>query len=161
VPRSRQRFKGRRESGNFVQLPHCVIDAENWTRCGGSATRLLLELARQYNGHNNGDLCAAMSVLKPRGWRSADVLRHALVELRHYGFIELTRQGGMHRASLYALAWKPIDPCGGKLDVPAANTASHAYRTPKPPYRRPKRGAKASPESGERSAGSRINRRAA
>jgi hypothetical protein len=152
---------GRRESGTFVQVLHCVMDSENWTRCGGSAIRLLLELARQYNGHNNGDLCASISVLKRRGWRSSDVLNRALAELRHYGFIELTRQGGLHRPSLYALAWKRIDPCGGKLEVAPTTTASHTYRAPKPKYRRLPRKKKASPENGERSAGTRINRRAA
>jgi len=160
VANDRRRMKGRRETGNFVLMPHCVIDSGNWTRCGGSATRLLLELARQYNGQNNGDLCASISVLKRSGWRSSDVLSHALAELRHYGFIELTRQGGLHRASLYALAWKPIDTCKDKLDVSATNTASHAYRTPKPKYQRPPRGTKASPNSGQRSSVFRINGKA-
>ena len=162
MARDFRKVRNRRESGNFAIIPHCVLESENWRRCGGSAVKLLLELARQFRGNNNGDLCASISVLKPRGWRSSDVLGRALAELRYYGFIELTRQGGLHcSASLYALAWRAIDHCGGKLEVPATTTASHAYRTPKPRYRPPKRAAKASPESRERSAGNRISRKAA
>jgi hypothetical protein len=131
-----------------VAIPHCVIDSENWKHCGGSAITLLVCLARQFNGFNNGDLCASISVLRKVGWTSSDVLHHALAELRHLGFIELTRQGGLHSASLYALAWLPIDDRYGKLEVNSTRIASHAYSTPKPPYRRPPRGAKASPDSG-------------
>jgi hypothetical protein len=161
MARSREKAKGRRVSGTFTLLPHCVTDAGNWSLCSGTGIKLLLDIARQFTGNNNGDLCASISVLRKRGWRSESVLHHARMELIHYGFIELTRQGGMHRASLFALAWQPIDDCGGKLDTRRTVVASHAYRTPKPKYRRPRRHDLASPESGDLNAGIRTRRAAA
>ena len=47
------------------------------------------------------------------------------------GMIELTRQGGLHCASLYAVTWLPIDECGGKLDVNATAVASGLWKQPK------------------------------
>lgn len=112
---SRKRHKGRLEGGTFTAIPHALQDCVNWRRCSSSGIRLLLDMARQYNGRNNGDLSAAMTILKPRGWSSPDTLNNALKELRHYGLLILTRQGGLNIPSLYALSWLPIDPCSGKL----------------------------------------------
>ncbi|MEA9884740.1 hypothetical protein VDG05_10350 [Xanthomonas campestris pv. raphani] len=114
-PRSRQRYKGRREGGTFTAIPHALQDSANWRQCSGTGIKLLLDIARQYNGRNNGDLSAAMTILKSSGWSSPDTLNNALKELRHYGFLILTRQGGLNMPSLYALSWLGIDPCGGKL----------------------------------------------
>ena len=65
-PRDRARHKGRTERGSFTYIPHAVQDSPNWRACGGSAIKLLCDLARQFRGNNNGDLCASMSILKPR-----------------------------------------------------------------------------------------------
>lgn len=138
-PKNRNRHKGRSEGGSFTSIPHAVQDSVNWHRCSGTAIKLLCELARQFNGKNNGDLCAALSVLKRRGWNSGDVLTNGLRELRHYGFLVLTRQGGLHRASLYALGWRAIDDCGGKLDVPATNIAPGGWKHERDPFVRPQK----------------------
>lgn len=128
-PKDRAKLKGRQESGTFLALPHHVLDSPNYIRLSGSAVKLLVDLGRQYNGRNNGDLTAALTVLRRRGWRSSETLNYAIRELRHYGFIELTRQGGLcNRPSLYALSWKAIDDCGDKLDVTPTNVASNKWR---------------------------------
>jgi len=138
--RSRSRHKGRRESGLFTLIPHAVQDCPNWKLCGGSAIKLLMDMARQYNGRNNGNLCASLSVLRHRGWSSPDTLNHALKELRHYGFIILTRQGGLHSPSLYALSWYGIDDCGGKLTCASPTLrAPGTWKNECPPYKRPPR----------------------
>lgn len=100
-----------------------------FTTLASHSVRLLLELARQYNGFNNGDLCAAWRLMHPRGWRSREALHRALKELKEHGLILLTRQGGKHRANLYALTWEAIDECGGKLDVAATRTPPGDWRT--------------------------------
>lgn len=156
MAKSRQRIKGRKESGRFVAIPHAVMVCENWHRCSGTGIKLLLALAKQFNGNNNGDLCAARSVLGSEGWTSAGVLNDGLRELEHYGLIEKTRQGGMHRASLYALTWKPIDYCGGKLDGPATKVPSGAYRVTRPKFRKSK-DRSPSPESGAHRSGIRSD----
>lgn len=137
-PRSRSKHKGRRESGTFTAIPHNVQDSANWRQASGTAIKLLCDIARQYNGRNNGDLCASLSVLKPKGWTSPETVTHAARELRHFGFITLTRQGGLYiGASLYALTWHPIHECGGKLDCAATAVASGEWKRPKPPFIRP------------------------
>lgn len=126
--RSRGRHKGRKQSGTFTLIPHAVQDSPNWRRCSGTAIKLLCDLARQYNGKNNGDLCAARSILKPLGWTSPDTLHWALQELRHYGLLKLTRQGGLRAPNLYALTWYPIDACNGKLNHPSTAVASGDWK---------------------------------
>ena len=93
-PRSRRKHKGRSESGTFTAIPHHVQDSDNWRQASGTAIKLLCDIARQYNGRNNGDLCASLSVLKRKGWTSPETITFALRELKHFGFITLTRQGG-------------------------------------------------------------------
>ncbi len=137
-PRSRQRHKGRRESGSFTLLPHAVQDCGNWRQCSGTGIKLLVDLARQYNGRNNGDLSAALSLLRPFGWSSPDTVGNALRELRHYGFLLLTRQGGLFGPSLYALTWHAIDDCGGKLTcAQPTKTAPGTWKELREPFKRP------------------------
>lgn len=147
-PRSRTKHKGRREGGSFVALPHSVMSAQNWRRCSGTAIKLLCDLASQFNGRNNGDLCAAMSVLKPMGWNSSDTVSGALKELRHYGLIMMTRQGGMQEASLYALTWHSIDDCGGKLETAPTRLAPGDWKEARSKFKRPPKKRKARPASG-------------
>jgi hypothetical protein len=135
--RDRRRFKGRREGGTFTAIPHAVQDSKNWALCSATAIKMLCDVARQYNGSNNGDLCAALSVLRPSGWRHSETVLYALRELRHYGFLLLTRQGGLHGPSLYALSWHAIDECGGKLEVPATAKAPGDWKQQKESFRRP------------------------
>ena len=137
-PRSRRKHKGRSESGTFTLIPHHVQDSDNWRQTSGTAIKLLCDIARQYNGRNNGDLCASLSVLRSKGWTSPETVTWAARELRHFGFITLTRQGGLYiGASLYALSWHPIHECGGKLDCAATAVASGEWKHPKPPFIRP------------------------
>lgn len=146
-PRNRQKHKGRKESGTFSLIPHAVQDSPNWQACGGTAIKLLCDLVRQYNGRNNGDLCASIGLLRSRGWNSPDTLRWAIRELRHYGLLTLTRQGGLNCASLYAVTWLAIDECGGKLDCASTVVASADWKTPREPYCRPKKNASPSTDS--------------
>ena len=147
-PRDRAKHKGRKVQGGFTLIPHAVQDSPNWRACGGSAIKLLCDLARQYRGANNGDLCASMSILKPKGWTSPETVTFALRELRHYGLIVQTRQGGLHAASLYAVTWHAIDECGGKLDCAATSVPLGNWREPAAtPFKRPKKNRKASTDS--------------
>lgn len=138
-PRDRKKYKGRREGGTFTAIPHAVQDSANWRQCSGTAIKMLCDVARQYNGRNNGDLCAALSVLRPYGWTAPETVGFALRELRHYGLLKLTRQGGLHGPSLYALTWQAIDECGGKLETPATVTAPADWKEPREPYVRPRK----------------------
>jgi hypothetical protein len=109
---------------------------------------MLCDLARQFNGRNNGDLCAAMTTLRPYGWTRSGTVLLALAELRHYGFLLLTRQGGLHQCSLFALSWNPIDDCGGKLECASTATASGDWKQPRERFKRPPKKQNATPLSG-------------
>ena len=138
-PRNRQKHRGRKESGTFTSFPHSIQDSPNWSLASGTSVKLLLDIARQYNGFNNGNLCASMGVMKSRGWTSPEVLTWARRELLHFGFIAETKLGGFGLGpSLYAITWRPIDDCKGKHHCPATKTASGAWKVPKPPFVRGK-----------------------
>lgn len=125
--------KARRESGSFVALPAAVLRSQEFVRLSPYAVKLLLDLLAQFNGANpnNGDLCSAWRLMKQRGWRSKDTLWKALTELRDANWLELTRQGGRHVASLYAVTFFAIDYCGGKLEVKFTGSSSGAWRDPR------------------------------
>lgn len=125
-------MRGRREEGSFVSLPHQLLDCSNYLCLSAHAVKLLLDIYAQYRGNNNGDLAAPWSKMQPRGWRSRDTLGKALRELEAYGMIERTRHGGEGRAgrkatTLWAITWKAVDDCDGKLDI-SARPASGRWR---------------------------------
>lgn len=127
---SRKPYGRNRKKELFAGIPHHVMDCENYQHIGAWKTRLLLELARQYNGFNNGDLSAPWSQLQKRGWKSKGTLNKAIKNLLHWGMIELSRQGGMHQCSLYALTWKNIDECKGKLEIAPTRAPSNRWKVP-------------------------------
>jgi hypothetical protein len=123
--KKRLRLKGRGESGRYAGVPTIVMDSPNWMRLTGSAVKLVLEFAYQYNGYNNGDLTAAYSILKKRHWRSQNTINWAVKELIHYGMIIKTRQGTLDkRPNLFALTWRAIDDNNGKMDLCSATKVS-------------------------------------
>lgn len=84
-----------------------------------NAMNLFFDVLAQYNGYNNGDICLAWSVMKERGWTSRDTLAKARTELLASGVLEISRQGGRHKATLYALSIFAVNDCKGKLDIAA------------------------------------------
>lgn len=118
MAKSYGKSKGRKESGSFIALPHALIDHPDFASLTPTALKVLLWLARRYNGHNNGDLSVTASQIKPFGVGSTASLSKALKELQAKRLIVRTREGFFQkqnpRCSLYALTWKPIDECPGK-----------------------------------------------
>ena len=104
------------ELGRFAALPFDVISSERYRSLSHSAARLLIDLMMQLHSSNNGDISAAQSVLERYGWRDS-TRKRGLKELVKNELIVMTRQGGKHKCSLYAVSWRSIDYCNGKLDV--------------------------------------------
>lgn len=105
----RERTKSRLD-GRFLALPHQVMDCAAFIALSAPATRLLLDIARQYMGTNNGKLLCTLSVMKGRGWSSNDTLSRARKELEAAHFIQKTREAWMpRRAAWYGLCWRPLD----------------------------------------------------
>ncbi|OIQ81585.1 hypothetical protein GALL_366380 [mine drainage metagenome] len=112
--------KDKRDGGAFVTLPAAVLNGAAYLGIGAHARMLLFDLLAQYRGNNNGDLCAAYSLMKIRGWKSTHTLQAAKSELLEAGLIVETRKGARpNLASLYALTWYALDDCNGKLDITA------------------------------------------
>jgi len=132
----RLRGKGRASNGSFLGLPHAVLNHPAFATLSPRATKLLLDIATQYRGKNNGDFCATLKTLKERGWNSSDQLSKALKELKERGLIVVSRQGGRNLCSLYAITWQPIDDCKGKLDIPASSKALNSWKGWKPSSKR-------------------------
>lgn len=126
--RNRGKITGRRESGSFLALPHRMLESPQYAALTARAVKLLIDIGAQYRGTNNGDLTATWSVMHARGWRSRDTLGRAKRELLSAGFIEKTRDGGLRFPVLYAISWRAVDECGGKLQIPASRMASNLWK---------------------------------
>lgn len=122
--------KNRVPNGNFMPMPTAVLKSGAMASLSANAKRLLLDLCGQFRFAHNGDLCAARSIMMAYGWKSHASLQQAIAELLKAGLIEQTRQGGRHRATLYAVTWLPVDHCDGKLDVPESSVASGLWKVP-------------------------------
>lgn len=123
----RARLTGKKGNAPFLHLPHSVLSSRGYLSLDGWSVKLLVDIAGQFKGSNNGDLTAAWSFMQARGWRSKGTLHKALAALLDAGLIEQTRQGGKNRCSLYAITWRPIDECKGKLDVRPTQGPSALY----------------------------------
>lgn len=109
--------------GGVAVLPNAVLSSPRYIKLSWAAKALLTYIAGQYNHHNNGDLCATVSMLEKYGFKSRDTLTRSLKQLENNGLIYKTRVGGKDWAkgtnlpTLYAITWQPIDECKGKLEV--------------------------------------------
>lgn len=126
--RKRARHKGRKSNGSFLMLGHDLIRSSEFADLSPYAVKLLLEIASNFNGKNNGDLSAAYSILSKRGWKSSGTLAKTKKELVAKGWLITTRQGGRNRCSLFAVSWLPVDECGNKHDHPTESIPSNLWK---------------------------------
>lgn len=116
--RARKAAKEARGNAAFLPFRLDVLRSKALASLSPYASKLLLDIASQWSFGKNGDASVAFEkVLRVRGWRSKATLYKALRELEASGLIVQTRQGSLHKCSLYALGWLAIDECAGKLDV--------------------------------------------
>lgn len=106
-----ERTHGRASVANFIGIPRAVADTVAFKSLTPFARALYLDLRREYNGRNNGDICAADGVLGQYGWAHSTIHK-LLKELVEHQLIKKTRQGGiacMSRIpSLYGFTDIPI-----------------------------------------------------
>jgi hypothetical protein len=126
---SRAKFKNSKITEQFCAIVRSVFESTAFTALSPYACKLLLELAGQYRGDNNGDLTAAWSVLSKRGWKSRTTLWRVKSELIEAGFVYVTRKGRMpSTCELLALTWFPLD-VSNKFDYGAlTGFKSKAYK---------------------------------
>ncbi len=120
--------KGKRDGDRYVALPHVVIDSPSYRALGHPARALLIDIARQYTGSNNGRLVACAKYLKPLGWKSNDTVSRALVELKEKALLIETRMGMRpNRATWFALAWYSLDNSDG-MDIDPRTYRTGQYK---------------------------------
>lgn len=133
MARTLQNMKGRRESGTFSMLIHAYFQSEEYAELSPRAVKALVDLYCQFRVNklgfgNNGDLCAAWKTMSKMGWKSKSQLHKAIDELLARGWIILTRQGGRHCPSLYAVTFLGIDQCNNKLDVSSNPVPANSWK---------------------------------
>ena len=123
------RHKGTKYNEPFVGIVRSVFESPAFVGLSPHACKLLLELAGQYRGNNNGNLTVAWSVVSKRGWRSKTTLWRCKAELIKAGFVYVTRKGHMpSTCELLALTWFPLD-VSPKFDPEAVHCfEAKAYR---------------------------------
>jgi hypothetical protein len=139
MSRTLKKSKWRRDGDSFLMLRHDVINNENFRTLTARATKLLIDMASQYRGNNNGDLAATWSLLRKRGWNSKDQIAKGLAELLRRGWIVQCKQGMRTPPvpTLYALTWLAIDECGGKLDRSSTKAPLNYWRAGSNPEYQP------------------------
>jgi len=125
-----KQMKNNGQSGRFISLYHDLLNSPAYRVLSSKGKTLLIDLRVSYYGCNNGNISAAFSDLKHRGWKSPATLSKSLYELRSLGFIAVTRAGGLKQGtrvcSLYRFTDLPV------LDIPKhgiqAVKATHDYK---------------------------------
>jgi hypothetical protein len=111
--------RDKRDGKRFVLLPSVVLGSPGYRQAGHAARSLLIDIAMQYTGHNNGKLVACAKYVEPIGWNSNGTVQRALRELQACGLLLETRKGARpNKAAWFALTWYDLDPAQG-LDIDA------------------------------------------
>ncbi len=145
VANARSKGKGDsgRDPGGFVALPWTVLDSVAYMELSHPAKALLLEVARQFHADDNGRMLLSEAYLRPRGWKSADVINRAKRELLDAGLIFQTVQGHRpNKASWYAVTWRRLDRLPGFDPGTEKLFERGAYRPMKNAVLTPARGAR-------------------
>ena len=120
--------KDKRDGDRYLALPHVVIDSLSFRELGYPARSLLIDIARQYTGSNNGRLVACAKYLKPLGWNSNSTVTRALMELKAAGLLIETRMGMRpNRAAWFALGWYQLDATSG-MDIDPRTFRTGGYK---------------------------------
>lgn len=130
------RTGGKARIANFVGIERSVMDTAAFISLSKLARALYLDLRRQYNGRNNGDITIADEVLKPYGWAHSSIHK-GVRELIKHGLIVRTRKGGITaptavKPSLYAFCDLPVMANPAKGIAGAAPSLAYYRFTPEP-----------------------------
>jgi hypothetical protein len=126
---SRKHPRRRMTGKHFAQIPVEVLTSEACTSLPNHGVRLLLAIAAQYRGNNNGDLAMTWSIGKTFGIDSKKQLVAGIAMLLERELIQKTRQGGKKPLGpcLYAITWQAIDDLRGKIESGPTYIASNAW----------------------------------
>lgn len=138
-PGGRPNATGRSDrDAKHVRLYDWMLNSAAYRDLRPVARALIVEMARIYNGRNNGEIglgerqAAAMLGMADRA-----AVRRALTELQAHGFITLTKAGGFNqkdrsarRATEWRLEWLPTGGKLGQLETPPTKGFMHWPKVP-------------------------------
>lgn len=125
-----KRAKEKRDGRQFLALPIVVLESPGYRSASHTARSLLLDIAMQYTGNNNGRLTASAKYLQAKGWTSNDTIVRARRELLECGLLIETRKGARpNKAAWYALSWHDLDQLTG-LDLDPKRYRRGEYMRP-------------------------------
>jgi len=109
----KHRRQQHQRTSQFVQLFHYMIDCPSYGALRPVARAALVEVARLYNGGNNGMLAMSSRRLATRLGTSKDTAARALNALEAGGFIKVIKVGSFatkkRRATEYRLTFQKCD----------------------------------------------------
>lgn len=103
--------KGRRIRDRFAHVPRAAMDHPAVATLSHAQFRVLVLLAGQFDGRNNGALGLTAKQAAQQGIRSEHTLYDALRELEGRGLIRKTFPASRvpPRPTMYALTWRPTN----------------------------------------------------
>lgn len=81
----------RDSKGRHVRIYCDLLDSPAWCALSKTSRSLFLDLRSFVGPTNNGNISAALSLMRKKGWNSSSTLADALFELQALGFIAKTR----------------------------------------------------------------------
>ncbi len=99
-------------------LTYDILNSPSWEGLSAQARAVLIQIAKRYNGGNNGALAASVRNLATECRINKDTAGKAVKELLEAGFLELAQAGAftfkMRHAAEYRLTWLKCDQTGAK-----------------------------------------------
>ncbi len=124
-----KRPKTSRDGATFVALPHVVLESRAYRGVNTFARALLIDIAMQLKGSNNGRLLCSTAHMKPLGWTSQGTLQKAKADLLTAGLLYETVKGQRpHKASWYAVTWIPLERIPGYDEGAVEGFVRGSYR---------------------------------
>lgn len=77
--------------GRHVRVYCDLLDSPAWYALSKTSRSLFLDLRSFVGPNNNGNISAALSLMRKKGWNSSSTLADALFELQVLGFLAKTR----------------------------------------------------------------------
>ena len=130
---SRHNQKGRSKGGPpFVSLRWFMLDCAAWRALTPAARAVYLEVARLYNGGNNGFLALSVRNAAERCNINKDTAGRAFIDLQAHGFLDCVTPGGFSRKIRHASEWRLTAERCDRTGVPASKAFMRWSPDPKP-----------------------------
>jgi len=103
---NRQNKTGRSRTEPFLKLTWFMLESAAWRALTPAARATYIELAKLYNGRNNGWLALSVRDAAERCKINKDTAAKALAALQGAGFVECVIPGGFSRKVRHATEWR-------------------------------------------------------